>query len=257
MAISAKNRQTAPRLWARINAVMETIDRWTEPPGTCHYHPGHISQREYVWVSALDRDEYMGYLLAGWRRFGHMLFRQTCSGENACRSLRVDVGRFRPDRSQRRIRGANEQTVRLSIGTPAAGPEKVSLSDRFHGERSLARGWSRYDRGDAAEYTSRFVVNPFPTQEWCYFLGDSLVGVGYVDELAGGLSAIYFIRDPECGDRSLGTWNVLSLIDRAAALDLPHVYLGYHAAGCPSLRYKARFRPNETLGHDGKWHHGG
>jgi leucyl-tRNA---protein transferase len=34
---------------------------------------------------------------------------------------------------------------------------------------------------------------------------------------------------------------------------LPHLYLGYHVAGCRSLEYKANFRPNETLGVDGKW----
>jgi arginine-tRNA-protein transferase len=35
---------------------------------------------------------------------------------------------------------------------------------------------------------------------------------------------------------------------------LPHVYLGYHVAGCRSLEYKGRFRPNEVLGEDGEWH---
>jgi arginine-tRNA-protein transferase len=165
----------------------------------------------------------------------------------------VDVARFRPDRSQRRVRKANEGAVRLRIGIPVVTPEKVALFDRFHADRSETRGWSSYEPGDAEEYARSFVLNPFPTQEWCYFIDDVLVGVGYVDELAGGLSAIYFARDPTYGDRSLGTWNVLSLLDRAAALRLPHVYLGYHADGCPSLQYKARFRPNQSLDPDGKW----
>jgi arginine-tRNA-protein transferase len=95
--------------------------------------------------------------------------------------------------------------------------------------------------------------NPFPTQEWRYFLDGALVGVGYVDELSGGLSAIYFVRDPAYRDRSLGTWNVVCLLNRARALGLPHVYLGYHADSCPSLQYKGRFRPHEHLDHDGVW----
>jgi leucyl-tRNA---protein transferase len=235
---------------------METIVCWTDPSSRCDYRPDHICRREYLCVAALDPDEYMAYLLAGWRRFGHTLFRQRCSGRNACRSLRVDVARFRADRSQRRTRKADEGMVQLSIGTPAVTPEKLALFDRFHAHRSETRGWPTYEPNDAAEYARSFVLNPFPTQEWCYFLDDVLIGVGYVDDLVGGLSAIYFAHEPRHRDHSLGTWNVLNLIDRARGLGLPHVYLGYASEGCPSLQYKARFRPNQSLDCDGTWRDG-
>jgi arginyl-tRNA--protein-N-Asp/Glu arginylyltransferase len=235
---------------------MKTIVRWTGPPGLCDHSPDHICRREYLVVATMGPDEYMVYLLAGWRRFGYTLFRQNCSGRNACRSLRVDAACFRLDRNQRRTRKANEGAIRLCIGNPEVTPLKVDLVDRFHSDRSETRGWPRSEPGDAAEFARRFVLNPFPTQEWCYFLDDVLVGVGYVDELAGGLSAIYFARDPTYSDRSLGTWNALCLLDRARALGLAHVYLGYHALGCPSLQYKARFRPNQSLDHDGVWRDG-
>jgi leucyl-tRNA---protein transferase len=235
------------------NVLMETINRWTEPPGPCPYQPDHTCEREYLWVSRLDPGEYMTHLLAGWRRFGHMVFRQTCSGRGACRSLRVDADRFRPGRSQRRARLTNDGVIRLQVGTPAVTAEKVALFDRFHADRSETRRWPPYEPGDLEDFASSFVLNPFPTQEWCYFLEDVLVGVGYVDELPGGLSAIYFVRDPAHANRSLGTWNVLCLLDRARALNLPYVYLGYHGDVSPSLRYKASFRPNQSLDLDGKW----
>ncbi len=95
--------------------------------------------------------------------------------------------------------------------------------------------------------------NPFVTQEWCYYLGEKLVGVGYVDRVPEGLSAIYFFHDPEERQRSLGTFNVLSAVRQAAAWELPHVYLGYYVEGCRSLEYKARFRPNEVIGAGGEW----
>lgn len=232
---------------------METIVRWTEPPRRCDYGRDHVRRCEYLRVAALERDEYMAYLLSGWRRFGHTLFRHSCSGRNACRSLRVDVARFTPDRSQRRARKANEGAVELRIGTPAVTSEKIALLDRFHADRSQTKGWPLYEPHDAEEYTRSFVSSPFPTQEWCYFLDGVLVAVGYVDDLTGGLSAIYFAHDPRHRDRSLGTWNVLCLLDRASALGLPYVYLGYVAEGCPSLQYKARFRPNQKLDPDGNW----
>ena len=125
---------------------METIVRWTEPPSRCDYGRDHICRCEYMRVAALDPDEYMTYLLAGWRRFGHTVFRHNCSGPDACRSLRVDVARFRPDRSQRRTRKANEGTVHLRIGTPAVTPEKVALFDRFHADRSQTKGWPVHEQ---------------------------------------------------------------------------------------------------------------
>ena len=102
-----------------------------------------------------------------------------------------------------------------------------------------------------------FVNNPFPTLEFRYHLKDRLVGVGYVDDLPQGLSAIYCFYDPDERRRGLGTWNVLNIIDLAAARRIPHVYLGYYVEACPSLAYKARFRPNEIRSPDGVWRAGG
>ena len=89
-----------------------------------------------------------------------------------------------------------------------------------------------------------------------FLRGGSLVGLGLVDALPVGLSAIYFVRDPEQHHRGLGTWNILCLIDEARRRAMPHVYLGYWVADCVSLSYKASFRPHEILGTDGLWHSG-
>ena len=187
---------------------MQTVVRWSEPPSPCYYNPDHVCTREYLYVASLRPDEYMAYLLAGWRRFGHMIFRNRCSGRTlAGRSGWTCLAFFPTAASVGRK--ANEGIVDLRIGKPAVTAEKVALFDRFHAERSENRGWAPHGPGDADEYTKTFVSNPFPTQEWCYFLDGVLVGVGYLDELAGGLSAIYFAHDPIFRDHSLGTWNVL------------------------------------------------
>ncbi len=90
--------------------------------------------------------------------------------------------------------------------------------------------------------------------EWCYYLGEKLVGVGYVDCLPKCLSAIYFFHDPDERKRSLGTYNVLSIIRKAAEWRLPPpYYLGYFVEGCRSLEYKARFCPHEVLNAKGEW----
>jgi arginine-tRNA-protein transferase len=98
-----------------------------------------------------------------------------------------------------------------------------------------------------------FVANPFATEEWRYWIDGRLVAVGYVDVLSDGLSAIYFFYDPDERRRSLGTFNVLSIIESARRRGLRWAYLGYYVRGCRSLEYKGLFRPNEVLGSDGAW----
>ncbi len=95
--------------------------------------------------------------------------------------------------------------------------------------------------------------NPFRTEEWTYYVGSRLVAVAYVDALPEALSAIYCYYDPTEGARSLGTFNILSLLASARERGLPHVYLGYYVAGCQSMEYKRKFRPNEVLRPDGTW----
>jgi leucyl-tRNA---protein transferase len=232
---------------------MESLLRFTAPPSQCGYLPDQLWRLEYEYVASLSRSEYMERLLQGWRRFGSVLFRPRCQSCAECRSLRVSADRFRPNRSQRRVVKANHDTLRLFIESPSVTPAKLDLYDRYHAFRTETRGWPLHGDKDVASYATSFVDNPFPSQEWCYYLGEKLLGVGYVDELPAGLSAIYFFYDPAERQRSLGNWHVLSLLEHARDRGLPHLYLGYYIAGCPSMRYKSGFVPNQLLGVDGQW----
>jgi arginine-tRNA-protein transferase len=232
---------------------MHSLFVFTSPPSACSYLPDETSSLTYEIVARMTAAEYQTRLLAGWRRFGCSLFKPVCPACDKCLSLRVPVATFEPDRSQRRCLAANARAVRLVIGSPEVTEEKLDLYDRFHAFQSERIGWADHGPKDAGSYVDSFVDNPFDTQEWCYYLGEKLVGVGYVDRVPAGLSAIYFFHDPDERHRSLGTFNVLSTIRKAAEWNLPHVYLGYFVEGCRSLEYKARFRPNEVLRADGTW----
>ena len=244
---------------------MESLFRYVASPSPCCYLPDRLWSLEYEYVGAMTSGEYLARILEGWRRFGTLLFRPACEGCTACRSIRVRVDRFRPDRSQRRCRRANEGAVTLRVGPPSVTGEKLALYDRYHAFQSDARGWPQHPAKDSGSYNDSFVNHPFPVEEWCYYLGDRLVGVGYVDHLPAldgggaaaraesGLSAIYFFYEPDERPRSLGTWNVLCLLDEAARRGLPYVYLGYYVEGCPSMAYKPNFVPNEIRDEDGWW----
>jgi arginine-tRNA-protein transferase len=77
-------------------------------------------------------------------------------------------------------------------------------------------------------------------------LGDQLAAVAVTDILAGGLSALYTYFEPEWEARSLGVFAVLWQLERARALGLPYLYLGYWVRDCRKMSYKDRFRPLEA-----------
>jgi arginyl-tRNA--protein-N-Asp/Glu arginylyltransferase len=264
---------------------VESLFRYTAPPTPCGYLPDQVWSLEYEYVGELSMSEYLQRMLDGWRRFGNMMFRPACPHCRACQALRVRADQFRPDRSQRRVRKANEGIVSLQIGPPQVTRDKLSLYDRFHAYQSEAKGWPEHAPKDPSSYAESFVEQPFEIEEWCYYLGDRLIGVGYVDHLpepppaqqpvttersdrahsrgarekdlvgqrVEGLSAIYFFYDPDERSRSPGTWNVLCLLEEAVRRGLPYVYLGYYVSGCQSMEYKPRFTPNEVRGEDGVW----
>jgi arginine-tRNA-protein transferase len=209
---------------------------------------------EYEQFARISAEEYAARMLGGWRRFGRSLFRPRCTACNACRPIRVDVRRFSPNRSQRRVRAKNECDVTLTIGSPRLTRDALSLYDRFHAFQATTKGWPSHEGHDAQSFAESFLDNPFPTEQWRYELNGRLIGLGFVDVLPPvGLSAIYFVHDPEERSRSLGTWNVLRLIEETTARGLPHLYLGYHVADCRSMAYKSAFRPNEVRHANGDW----
>jgi arginine-tRNA-protein transferase len=233
---------------------MESLFHYVASPSTCGYLPDRLWSLEYEMVGAMSPAEYRDRLQAGWRRFGSMLFRPRCRGCAACKSLRVLVDRFQPNRSQRRVCKTNLGQVELRIGLPSVSRSKLKLYDRYHAFQCENKGWPIHPAKDAASYRQSFVDNPFAIEEWCYYLEEKLVGVGYVDSLPGCMSAIYFYYEPALRQRSLGTWNVLSILAEATVRNLDYLYLGYYVEDCPSLEYKSRFAPNQILQGDGRWY---
>jgi arginine-tRNA-protein transferase len=228
---------------------MESLGRFLTPLSHCEYLPDRMRRLRFEIVRRVTPAEYADRMRHGWRRFGHSMFIHDCPSCSMCQSVRVPIATFRPDRSQMRAWKANREQVRIAIGSPSLSKEKQALYLKFQRHQHDTKGWTT----SSGEETLSFVDNPFPTEEWCYYVENRLVAVGYVDNLPEALSAITFYYDPDERHRSLGTFNVLSVIEAARLRHRPYAYLGYYVEGCRSLEYKARFRPNEVLGTDGVW----
>jgi arginine-tRNA-protein transferase len=81
---------------------------------------------------------------------------------------------------------------------------------------------------------------------------DRLIGACLTDRLADGLSAVYSFFAPGMDRRSLGSYAIIWLVERARQLGLPYVYLGYWVPESRKMAYKARFKPSEVLA-NGIW----
>jgi leucyl-tRNA---protein transferase len=231
-----------------MDGVLETIElaRLTSPPQRCSYLPDETASLEYRIIVAMDAGQYERLLERGWRRHGCHFFRPACPSCRECRSLRVDVGRFSAAKSQRRCLRRNAH-IRVEVAEPGVSAAHIGLFNAYHADMRARRGWP-HRRVEAGEYVESFLVGRWEfAREFRYYDGRRLMGVGLVDEVAGGLSSVYFYHDPEWRPLGPGTFSILKELEYAGAAGKPWHYLGYWIAGCASMNYKARFGPHELL----------
>lgn len=229
---------------------MRLLQHRIDGPEPCPYLPGQDSTTETLLMTGVSPPELEQLLERGWRRFGPVYFRPVCLRCAACISVRVPVQEFAPSPNLRRVlkRAAH---LKVEIGKPAVDEARLALYRRWHAAREEERGW-KPDRIGAESYAMQFCFPHPASREFSYWDGDELLAVGIADETPHAISAVYCYHDPAGSRFSLGTFNVLRTVEYAREKGLAHVYLGYRVAGCASLEYKGRFRPQETLvGRDG------
>lgn len=224
------------------------LHRLVEPPHECPYLPGREAQLEIRVQVDVTPAELESMLARGWRRFGPVYFRPACVGCDECVTLRIDARAFAASKSQRRaVRNASR--LRRVVSMPVIDAERLALYRKWHAQRERSRGWEESPI-DPQRYGFDFAF-PHPAVREVAFrdpaADDRLVGLGIVDETPRALSAVYFFWDPEHAPASLGVAHVVMLAEEARARGLAWVYLGYRVVGCPSLVYKARYRPHELL----------
>lgn len=220
------------------------------PPMPCPYLAGQIERHVFAEIAGTEAGSLYGALSrAGFRRSHRVAYRPACPSCNACVPVRIDAGRFRPTRSQRRVLRDNLDLVAIET-PPLATPEQFRLFARYqrsrHGDGEMARMAFEDYRAmveDSAVGTALVELRDREGQ---------LLGACLFDRLGDGLSAVYSFFDPEETARGLGTRAVLWLIDQARAERLPFVYLGYWIADSRKMAYKARFQPLQAL-QNGAW----
>lgn len=206
---------------------------------------------EYLATVSLQEDEYQDLMDRGYRKFGGLVFRPVCAECAECRSIRVPVDSFKPDRSQRRAWKRNLD-LDVRVASPTVDAQRLALYHRYHAVRSAQKGWPETDKDDE-EYRLSFLESPLPAVEITLWERSELRAVVLTDVTPIAVSGVYHFYDPDAAGRGLGTVCMLQTIELARTLGKPYAYFGYYVEGCGSLSYKARFRPCELLGPDGVW----
>lgn len=209
----------------------------------CSYLPGRQARNLVADPAATDERLYTRLAELGFRRSGDHVYRPHCRGCMACRSLRIPVDRFRPNRAQRRIWNRN-QDLAVRVIDAEFKQEHFELFGRYLRIRHAGGGM---EPDNPESYWSFITSRWSPTGLGEFRRYRQLVAVAVMDRLENGLSAVYTFFDPDEKTRGLGTHAILWQIAEARRLGLQWLYLGYWVEQCDKMSYKIRFKPHEIF----------
>ena len=233
----------------------DTPQFYLTAPSPCPYLAGKEERKVFTHLVG-DRAAGLNDLLThgGFRRSQSIAYRPACEGCRACVSVRVVAADFRPTRSMRRVLERNGDIIgEMRPAHPTS--EQYSVFRAYLDARHRSGGMADMTVLDYAmmiedshvdtrviEYRRRGPDTRINGRG-----AGALLAVALTDVLSDGLSMVYSFFDPGAGDRSLGTLMILDHIERAQAMGLSYVYLGYWVRGSRKMDYKGRFLPQERL----------
>jgi arginine-tRNA-protein transferase len=233
----------------------DTPQFYLTAPSPCPYLKGQEERKVFTHLVG-DRAGELNDLLThgGFRRSQSIAYRPACETCRACISVRVIAADFKPARNMRRVAERNTDLIG-EVRDPSPTSEQYSVFRSYLDARHSDGGMADMTVLDYAmmiedshvqtrlvEYRRRGPDSAL-TQRG---IGD-LMAVALSDVLTDGLSMVYSFFDPAQSERSLGTFMILDHIERARAMGLPYVYLGYWVPGSRKMDYKGRFLPQERL----------
>ena len=244
--MTTERREDADRADVDIDAPLRLFHTSDHP---CGYWPERQA-RDLVFDPGDPRlgQSYPMALSWGFRRSGNLIYRPHCRGCQACVAVRIPVGEFQPDRSQRRCLARNAD-LEARILPAERSDEHFALYQRYLNARHPGGGM---DGHGAAEF-DQFLVSTWGQGRFlelrtrqAHGQGE-LLAVAVTDVVPDALSAVYTFYEPDAVERGLGTFAILQQIAWAQREGKRHLYLGYWIDGHRKMAYKRRYRPLESF----------
>jgi arginine-tRNA-protein transferase len=198
-----------------------------------------ISQEEYFLCWSAGPRRMDDLWAEGWRHFGPLFFRYR-RWESGGRwltvtPLRLDLARFAPSRSQRRVLARNRD-LRAEVRPTRIDSEKLEMFERHR---------LRF-REEAPESLHNFLSHdpsrvPCRNVEVCVWAGPRLIAASFLDVGERATSAVYAMFEPDESRRSLGILTMLLAIDYTRREGRSHYYPGYATREPSVYDYKKNF----------------
>lgn len=214
----------------------------------CPYGLPHMATFHQATFAPLSERAMELFLAAGYRRNGNCLYSMKCRGCDSCLAIRLHASTFRPNRNQKRAWKRNGD-VDKELYPLTPDKENLDLCERF-----LRSRYPKENNNAPGYYRDFFLNNIVSSAQIQYRVDRVLVGTSIIDIGYNWLNAVYFYFDPEESKRSLGTFNILHLIDLCREWEIEYLYLGYLIREVSAMSYKENFKPYYVLQKDDKWH---
>ena len=228
-------RQELSSLLMRVEHLFVNIDIG------CPYGLPYVATFHQATFGPLSERAMELFLAAGYRRNGNCLYNMACSACSACIPIRLHASEFQPSRNQRRVWAKNRDVTKSLL------PLRVTEEDLNLCEKFLQARYPRENNTAKGYYRDFFLNRVVNTIQLQYRVGDRLVGTSIIDLGFNWVNAVYFYFDPDEGQHSLGTYNILCLVDLCREWEIEYLYLGYFIRAVPAMSYKANFRPHYLL----------
>lgn len=222
---------------------------YTTTPYGCSYLPGRIARSQVATpIHLVDNRTYSDLVRAGFRRSGIFTYRPQCDNCRECQPVRLDVARFTPNRSQRRVMARHATLTAHDCGL-TFHEDHYLLYRRYQATRHSGGGMDQ----DSREQYVQFLLQTHVNSRLIEFREDGVLRiVSIVDMLDDGFSAIYTFYDCDVPRASYGTFAVLWQIAECQRAGLPWLYLGYWIRDSRKMAYKEKFHPIAAL-RNGEW----
>ncbi len=209
----------------------------------CPYLDGKVEKRIATDIST-NKKIYEELSINGFRRVENWMYRPVCDNCSACKSYRVDIGKFKITKSLKRIL-KNFENFSYSLEKNISTKENFELFKKYQLVRHAGGSMSDMDE---VEFASMIETSPINTS-LLEFRDEykSLIGTILLDINEKNLSAVYSFFDPKFNKLGLGNYMIIQCLLFGQSNKYKYLYLGYYIEELSSMSYKSRFKPGQIF----------